>query len=688
MTDTRFFAILAAMTAAAISVSAYDIDLEPDAAKRRTVTVFKSQGPQTALLYLKAPSPWVIAGSAITAQDDSLWSAVSTTPNTRTHVYQMVNAHSSQQHVSIFGFLTQPGPGPGRNPWFKATVPAVDIDWEAHSGAGHESDEDAWTGLCPVTTDQSRRSKIIVRPLKDDFGLVSGWMTLECWPTDGVRFLKEDGATALWHGASVSYSETPLTLYVDPVPEKAGPFTVTLKGDMDDAFNRPTDYLTGRAVLLDLDVDADNNGAINDADDLLEETPGGILATGTVKQVALRLAPAGLTGTLTLTAVSGGSRIRVWRDAGKTSPLTLPAEWELSGGYTFPTALYVEGIDASAAVRDVHLCLRYTAAGDQYVDDNIRLTVFKVELKEGANVVNEDDFVYINTTPQMPQLKASLKPSGLSGSAKWRLYIEYTRPDRGSYTGDKEYYPRPDASFWKIFSAGETWDIAAEFGTQYRGGKATLYCEYQEIQCQQIFHVRGHNPTETAAKAYLDAIGPWFAYCIAKHESGTQSGRTYLQFNEYGTLGANSGDYKKCPNRGAGGAPYGWGMMQLDNIELPGQTTYRSPDNGDPWAQELWSWKANCDTAVQVIARKSEMAVAYLKSIAPDGAGGYIMPPDITVSGVSFTGGGPHTPDQLEIIKRYNGGKFWTAHDPVIGWTHVTVGGATKDYTEKVLDEY
>ena len=351
MTDTRFFAILAAMTAAAISVSAYDIDLEPDAAKRRTVTVFKSQGPQTASLYLKAPSPWVIAGSAITAQDDNLWSAVSTTPNTRTHVYQMVNAHSSQQHVSIFGFLTQPGPGPGRNPWFKATVPAVDIDWEAHSGAGHESDEDAWTGLCPVTTDQSRRSKIIVRPLKDDFGLVSGWMTLECWPTDGVRFLKEDGATALWHGASVSYSETPLTLYVDPVPEKAGPFTVTLKGDMDDAFNRPTDYLTGRAVLLDLDVDADNNGAINDADDLLEETPGGILATGTVKQVALRLAPAGLTGTLTLTAVSGGSRIRAWRDAGKTSPVTLPAEWELSGGYTFPTALYVEGIDASAAAR-------------------------------------------------------------------------------------------------------------------------------------------------------------------------------------------------------------------------------------------------------------------------------------------------------------------------------------------------
>jgi len=220
---------------------------------------------------------------------------------------------------------------------------------------------------------------ILAAMTQDDFGLVSGWMTFECWPTDGVRFLKEDGTTALWHGASVSYSKTPLTLYVDPVPEKAGPFTVTLKGDMDDAFNRPTDYLTGRAVLLDLDVDADNNGAINEADDPLEENPGGILATGTVKQVALRLAPAGLTGTLKLLAVSGGSHIRLWRDAGKTSSLALSdAEWELSGGYTFPTALYVEGIDASAAVRDVHLRLRYTDQEGQYAEDNIRLTVVKI----------------------------------------------------------------------------------------------------------------------------------------------------------------------------------------------------------------------------------------------------------------------------------------------------------------------
>ncbi len=162
----------------------------------------------------------------------------------------MVNAHSSQQYVTIFGTLTQPDPGSGRNPWFKATVPAVDIDWEKHAGEGHENDEDTWAGICPVTTNQSQRTKIIVRSPKDDLSLVPGRMTLECWPADIVRFLREDGVTALWSEATISDSETPLTLYVDP--QKVGPFRVALLGPSDDKSNRPTDYLFGKAVLVEL----------------------------------------------------------------------------------------------------------------------------------------------------------------------------------------------------------------------------------------------------------------------------------------------------------------------------------------------------------------------------------------------------------------------------------------------------
>ena len=131
-------------------------------------------------------------------------------------------------------------------------------------------------------------------------------------------------------------------------------------------------------------------------------------------------------------------------------------------------------------------------------------------------------------------------------------------------------------------------------------------------------------------------------------------------------------------------------MMQLDGIELPGQVGYRNPDNGDPWAQELWSWKANCDTAIQVIDRKRELARNHLRNIAPaNNANGYVMPSDLTVSGVAFTSTGPHHPDDLEVIKRYNGGIFWTLYNDQTGeWSHVSTGGTELDYTEKVLNEY
>jgi hypothetical protein len=443
MTRKGVFVILVAM--AASTQFAYEIRLEPDAAKRRTVSILKSQGPETAMLYLYAPAPWVIAGSAITAQDDNLWSGFNTTPNNYCHIYRMVSARSSQQYVTVFGQLTQPGDGYGINPWFKATVPAVDIDWVNHSGTGHEDDEDAWTGFCPLTKVQDQRTKVIVRKLKDDRSLVSASMTLECWPTTAVRFLKEDGVTALWSGATVSDLETPLTLYVDP--QASGPFTVTLKGPSDDAFNRPTDYLSGKAVLLDLDVDADNNGAINDTDDPLEEDPGGILASGAVKQVCMKLEPSGLTGKLTLTAVSGGSLIRVWQDAGKSTPVALPAEWDLSGGYTFPTTVYVEGVAASSAARDVQLRLRYTEAEGQYTEDNIRLTVISVRyivvdtsdgdsfyLNESEGIDNIATVKGVNTiilraviSPDIPETRAVINWQGATEDTSVALKATLSR---------------------------------------------------------------------------------------------------------------------------------------------------------------------------------------------------------------------------------------------------------------------
>lgn len=189
--------------------------------------------------------------------------------------------------------------------------------------------------------------------------------------------------------------------------------------------------------------------------------------------------------------------------------------------------------------------VKATMPGDPENAAEGTLNILSIELKEGVDVVNNGTYVYINSTPQMPQLTSSLKPAGLSGSAKWRLHIEYKRTPRN----DDEYYPGPWASSWKTLSAGSTWNIANEFGNQFRGGKATLYCEYQGGVVKRVFHIRANNPTEAAVVAEIGE-NPWYAKPIARHESGTQDNRTYLQFNEVGTLGPNPSDYKYCPNWG------------------------------------------------------------------------------------------------------------------------------------------
>jgi hypothetical protein len=76
-------------------------------------------------------------------------------------------------------------------------------------------------------------------------------------------------------------------------------------------------------------VDADGDGAIDDADEPLEVDPGGYVCvcTNNLTPIMFTLQPAGLTGRLTLSATMGGDRIRVWWDAGRMIevPLTTGA---------------------------------------------------------------------------------------------------------------------------------------------------------------------------------------------------------------------------------------------------------------------------------------------------------------------------------------------------------------------------
>ncbi|MEN8220425.1 MAG: PPC domain-containing protein [Pseudomonadota bacterium] len=259
----------------------------------------------------------------------------------------------------------------------------------------------------------------------------------------------------------------------------------------------------------------------------------------------------------------------------------------------------ITSASASAGVKSI------TATVTGLGSDSEDLNVVDVELKKGGTVVNEDDIVYITDTPAMPQLKAKIKPDALSGNADWMLNIEFKRPNRND-----------DDTLSKTVSAASEWNISQDFGNHFYGGKATLTAKYNGAECKRIFHIRGTNPSENAATTEI-GNSPWYAKAIARHESGTQQNRTYLQFNEVGSLGTNYlTNIKHTPNRSSD--QKGWGIYQLTKI----------PPNGrSPSRDEVWGWKANISTGKAVMNSNVNEAPSYFAAIQRKYPAQYEAPP-------------------------------------------------------------
>src|SRR5262249_28272003 len=138
--------------------------------------------------------------------------------------------------------------------------------------------------------------------------------------------------------------------------------------------------------------------------------------------------------------------------------------------------------------------------------------------------------------------------------------------------------------------------------------------------------------------------GPWYAYAIAKQESGVQNNRTYIQFNEIGSLGPAPTDIRACPNL-TSGQTNGWGIMQLT---VPNASI-----------QQLWNWKANVDGGNALLATCQTEASNWIASqeqqqIAEEptmGLTNYVF----SFSGVNFQKGTAQTPIDACTIQRYHG---------------------------------
>lgn len=228
------------------------------------------------------------------------------------------------------------------------------------------------------------------------------------------------------------------------------------------------------------------------------------------------------------------------------------------------------------------------------------LNAIGVELKDGTTVVDEDDIVYISDTPAMPNLKAKLVPSGLAGNVEWELEIEFERPNRN----DEDVLS-------KTMAANAEWTLTQDFENHFYGGKAILTATHEGVDFERIFHIRGENPSENAVELEI-GNNPFYAKAIARHESGTQQNRTYLQFNELGSLGPDYlNNIQYTPNRSSD--QIGWGIYQLTNPA--------------PSRDQVWSWTANVTSGIALMNSNLAEAPSYFAAVQRKYPNKYEAPP-------------------------------------------------------------
>ena len=219
---------------------------------------------------------------------------------------------------------------------------------------------------------------------------------------------------------------------------------------------------------------------------------------------------------------------------------------------------------------------------------------------EGDYPLNDEPcpFAQSGNSLEMPGLFAHLTPEReVKGTVEWRAKILYQRSPRN----DLDEYPAGGG--WVVRDARQDWDIAGEMDGALRGGRLDLLCRLGGAITTNSLWIRGINPDDADAAAYIDSVcgDYWFMAAIGRHES-RQGDYLYNQFNETGTLGTNWDDVRYCPNRSSD--MHGYGIFQVGDTSGFAIT----PD-------VLWNWQTNTAVALQVLDDAKNDAEAYFSKI-------------------------------------------------------------------------
>jgi hypothetical protein len=181
---------------------------------------------------------------------------------------------------------------------------------------------------------------------------------------------------------------------------------------------------------------------------------------------------------------------------------------------------------------------------------------------------------------------------------------------------------------WKI------WETVQNSSTPYFGGDVKVKFQlhggfggsgtWNEVS----FKVRGENPDDARCKAHIIANqgSIWYAWAIAKHESGDSKG-DYNQF-------ANGLDNSSAGVHGAKGEPLyapsegdGWGLFQRDSASGIPVTT-----------KETWSWDGNTRGFINdEYPEQLRIANNYVDSVQRNNPTTFVEP-QFTIKGQAISG--------------------------------------------------
>jgi len=159
--------------------------------------------------------------------------------------------------------------------------------------------------------------------------------------------------------------------------------------------------------LICVNNDDDDNSARADKDD----DPGPVVGENDLVPLTLSVDGVNTGGVGTLSILGGEGRINVYESPDRSNPIVLPADYLGSG---LPLTLFVEGVQASSAPRDVVLEWEYFLPEGGSCKDRVNISVGGVEF-EGTEftglvhrnvdllrVVNPNPHVELDTVPVPP----------------------------------------------------------------------------------------------------------------------------------------------------------------------------------------------------------------------------------------------------------------------------------------------